>query len=152
MVAQRTTGRCPNQPTQTLKGFHNSAVCRTPSAFIDNPPPNPGCAARPGALLLKSFGLIFTPQKSKTLRSKLWVKTRFPPARIHCVGNTCDRKHQQDGRWEPPKILRRKRCELGEHADKCSRPTRRIGSSRSRAASRSVGSLARNPHPPARCR
>ena len=79
VVAQRTTGRCPNQPPQTLQGFHSSAVCRTPSAFIDNPPPNPGCAARPGALLLKSFGLSFTPQKSKTLRSKLWVKTRLTP-------------------------------------------------------------------------
>ena len=60
-----------NQPTQTLKGFHSSAVCRTPSAFIDNPTANPGCAARPGALLLKSFGLSFTPQKSKTLRVKV---------------------------------------------------------------------------------
>ena len=75
-----------NQPTQTLKGFHSSAVCRTPSAFIDNPPPKPGCAARPGALLLKSLGLSLTPQKSKTLRSKLWVNTsawhgvrRVPP-------------------------------------------------------------------------
>ena len=79
VVAQRTTGRFLNQPTQTLKGFHNSAVCRTPSAFIDNPLPNPGCAARPGALLLKSFGLGFTPQKSKMLGSKLWVKTRLTP-------------------------------------------------------------------------
>ena len=78
MVAQRTTGRLSNQPNQTLKGFHNSAVCRTPSAFFENPPPNPGCAARPGALLLKSFGLSCSPQKSKTLRSKLWVKTRVP--------------------------------------------------------------------------
>ena len=76
VVAQRTTGRLLNQPTQTLKGFHNSDVCRTPSAFMDNPPPNPVCAARPGALLLKSFGLSFTPKKSKGLRSKLWVKTR----------------------------------------------------------------------------
>ena len=76
VVAQRTTGRFLTQPTQTLKGFHNSAVCRTPSAFMDNPTPNPGCAARPGALLLKSFGLGFTLKKSKGLRSKLWVKTR----------------------------------------------------------------------------
>ena len=48
VVAQRTTGRLLNQPTQTLKGFHNSDVCRTPSAFMDNPPPNPRvrCATR----------------------------------------------------------------------------------------------------------
>ena len=84
VVAQRTTGRFLTQPTQTLQGFHSSAVCRTPSAFMDNPPPNPGCAARPGALLLKSFGLSFTPQKSKTLRSKLWVKTRLTPKAICC--------------------------------------------------------------------
>ena len=71
VVAQRTTGRFLTQPTQTLKGFHSSAVCRTPSAFIDNPTANPGCAARPRALLLKSFGLSFTPQKSKTLRVKV---------------------------------------------------------------------------------
>ena len=59
---------CPNQPTQTLKGFHNSAVCRTPSAFIDNQPPNPGCAARPEALLLKSFGLSLGRAGSYRLR------------------------------------------------------------------------------------
>ena len=35
VVAQRTTGRLPESPTQTLKGFHNTAVCRTLSAFID---------------------------------------------------------------------------------------------------------------------
>ena len=75
VVARRTAGRLLNQPTQTLKGFHNSDVCRTPSAFMDNPTPNPGCAARPGDLLLKSFGLGFTLKKSKGLRSKLWVKT-----------------------------------------------------------------------------
>ena len=80
----------PNQPTPTLKGFHNSAVCRTPSAFIDNPPLNPGCAARPGALLLKSFGLSFTQQKSKTLRSKLWVKTKAGKQKRH---------YTQSGPW-----------------------------------------------------